>query len=470
MFRRFSTNFALLSIALDALLTATGLYLAATLRPAFNPLGFVQDLPKPIVIPGELYLVFPAVWVLVNMLFSVYDGRRNLRVVDEYGSLTLAAILAGVAEAGVLYLTYRDISRFLFLVFVGLTWLLMLSWRAVARAIFRLRWLGPAQSRQIIILGAGTIGQRLAEQVEHQTELGMQMMGFLDDNPVKNGDHPKILGTLDQAREVIQRLKVDDVVIALPLSAHQRLNQVVSELHDLPVKVWIIPDYFSMTLHRAAVEEFAGLPMLDLRAPALSEYQRMIKRAFDLVVVILSTPVVLPLMGIISLAVRLDSPGPVFYLARRVGENGRLFNMYKFRTMVVNAAAMNGQVGFTDSNGQRVHKVRNDPRVTRVGRILRRTSLDELPQIINVIKGSMSLVGPRPEMPELVEKYEPWQRKRFTVPQGITGWWQVNGRSDRPMHLHTQDDLFYVQHYSLWLDLQILARTAWSVLRGKGAF
>jgi len=470
MFRRFSTNFALSSIAIDALLAALGLFLAAWLRPAFNPLQAVSDLPEPVVIPPELYFIFPVVWILINLLFSVYDGRRNLRVVDEFGSLTLAALLSSVTMAGVLYLTYRDISRFLFLLFVALAFIMMLLWRAGARILFRLRWLGSVQQRRILILGAGSIGHKLAEHIASQRDLGMQVVGFLDDDPQKVNQQPDVLGTLDRARAVIQHQGVEDVVLALPPSAHARLSQVVSELHNLPVRVWVIPDYFSLTLHRASVEEFAGMPMLDLRAPALSEYQRMIKRAFDLAVVLFTLPFSLLLMGIISLAVALDSRGPIFYRARRVGENGRLFTMYKFRSMVDNASALQAKVGYTDTNGQHVHKVRNDPRVTRIGRLLRRTSLDELPQLFNVLAGNMSLVGPRPEMPDLVEKYQPWQRKRFTVPQGITGWWQVNGRSDRPMHLHTEDDLYYVQHYSLWLDVQILLRTVWSVLRGKGAF
>lgn len=470
MFRRFSTNFALVSIALDAAVTAVGLYLAVWLRPIFSPLEVVKDLSGPIELPTGLYFIFPLVWVLINLLFSVYDGRRNLRVADEYGSLTLAAILAAVTMAGVLYLTYRDISRFLFLIFVVLTWAMMLTWRGIVRALFRLQLLGPVKTRQILVIGAGEVGRRMGEKVKQRSDLGMQLAGYLDDDPMTNAPHPDVLGTLDEAREVIRRQNIDDIVMALPLSAHERLNKVVSELHDLPVRVWIIPDYFSLTLHRSAVEEFAGLPMLDLRAPALSEYQRMIKRAFDLTIVGLSLPLTVPLMGIIALAVKLDSPGPIFYLAKRAGENGRIFTMYKFRTMVVYADTMNGRFGYTDNSGQHVHKVRNDPRVTRVGVFLRRWSLDELPQLINVLTGNMSLVGPRPEMPELVEKYEPWQRKRFTVPQGITGWWQINGRSDRPMHLNTQDDLYYVQHYSLWFDLHILARTAWSVLRGKGAF
>ncbi len=160
----------------------------------------------------------------------------------------------------------------------------------------------------------------------------------------------------------------------------------------------------------------------------------------------------------------------MLFRQQRVGENGRLFTMYKFRSMVVNAEELQEQVNEVDEEGHIIHKKPNDPRVTRVGRFIRRYSLDELPQLFNVLKGDMSLVGPRPELPWLVEKYEPWQRKRFAVPQGITGWWQVNGRSDKPMHLHTEDDLFYIQNYSLWLDLLILWKTVWVVLRGKGAY
>jgi lipopolysaccharide/colanic/teichoic acid biosynthesis glycosyltransferase len=176
------------------------------------------------------------------------------------------------------------------------------------------------------------------------------------------------------------------------------------------------------------------------------------------------------LMGLIALAIRLDSPGPVFYRSRRIGENGRIFNMIKFRTMVQNAEQLLQQVSLKDEAGRPIYKRRDDPRVTRVGRILRRASLDEFPQLLNVLRGEMSLVGPRPEMPELVEKYDLWQRRRFSVPQGVTGWWQVNGRSDKPMHLHTEEDLYYVQNYSLWLDLHILMRTIWAVVRGKGAY
>jgi lipopolysaccharide/colanic/teichoic acid biosynthesis glycosyltransferase len=169
--------------------------------------------------------------------------------------------------------------------------------------------------------------------------------------------------------------------------------------------------------------------------------------------------------------IRLDSRGAAIFTQERVGENGRIFKMYKFRTMFDGAEKDRHYVEKLDHNGMILQdKTQPDPRVTRAGRILSKTSLDELPQLFNVLRGEMSLVGPRPEMPYLVEQYQPWQRRRFAVPQGMTGWWQINGRSDKPMHQNTQDDLYYVQNYSIWLDLLIIAKTIWVVLRRKGAY
>jgi exopolysaccharide biosynthesis polyprenyl glycosylphosphotransferase len=210
--------------------------------------------------------------------------------------------------------------------------------------------------------------------------------------------------------------------------------------------------------------------MLDLRAPALNDYQRMVKRSFDLVVTLLCMPVALFLMGAVALLIKIEDRGPVLFRQKRVGENGRIFEMYKFRSMHTEAENMSQLVERYDEQGHLIHKVPEDPRVTRVGRLLRKTSLDELPQIFNILKGEMSLVGPRPELPYLVRMYEPWQHKRFAVPQGMTGWWQVNGRSEKPMHLNTEDDLYYVQNYSILLDIQILLKTVLVVFRGKGAF
>jgi exopolysaccharide biosynthesis polyprenyl glycosylphosphotransferase len=225
-----------------------------------------------------------------------------------------------------------------------------------------------------------------------------------------------------------------------------------------------------LALYRTNIEDFAGIPMLDLRASAIDDYQRLIKRAFDIFFGLLILIPALPLMALSALMIFLEDGSPVLLRQKRVGENGRLFEVLKFRTMVKNAEELRSQVEKLDAAGNLIHKTKNDPRVTRVGRLLRRFSLDEFPQFFNILAGTMSLVGPRPELPYLVERYQPWQRKRFAVPPGLTGWWQVSGRSDKPMHLNTEDDLYYIQNYSIWLDLQIIVRTVWVVLIGRGAY
>ncbi len=473
MIRRFSINFAVFSMAVDFGLIAFNLWLAGRLRPILDSwvpfVSLVIDVNQPMLLPLGLYFIFPALWVLVMFFFSVYDGRKNFRIVDEWTSITLAAGLAGVSLAGLLYLTYRDTSRLLFITFVTTSYVSLLFWRIPARALYRRRKQRLGWVRRILIVGAGVVGLEIEERLRTYNSQ-VEVIGFVDDDPKKQAENERVLGSLDDVRALVRRKKISDVIIALPLRAHERMNQIIWDLFDLPVQVFIVPDYFQWTLHHAGMEELANIPMLNVRSPALSEEQRLIKRVFDLIVTFFLMIPALPLMGLIALAIWLDDGAPVLFKQQRVGENGRIFTVLKFRTMVKNAEALQDKVTRVDENGNLIHKRRDDPRVTRVGRVLRRLSLDELPQFFNVLRGDMSLVGPRPELPYLVEKYQPWQRKRFAVPQGITGWWQIHGRSDRPMHLHTEDDLYYIQHYSIWLDIQILIQTFWIVLRGKGAY
>lgn len=471
MFRRFSVDFAIFSIVLDAALVAAALVAAGAVRPLLSHLPFAQDILGPIPIPGAVLALASFGWVLAFLLASVYDAKRNLRAIDELGSITLGSLLASVLLAGALYLTYRGMSRVLFLVFALFAYLLTAGWRMIYRLAAGLGSVPVQPSRRVLIVGAGPVGKEMQGHVLRHERLGMGFVGFLDDDPSKHASEGKsILGSLADVRSAVTEQRVTDVVLALPARAYQQVNRLVAELHDLPVRVWVIPDYFHLALHRAVMEEFAGIPLLDLRAPALSDYQRMLKRMFDLALTVLTLPFALVIMGLISIVIRLDSPGPVIFRQQRVGENGRLFEMYKFRTMVENAEQLRPLVERVGENGVLIHKTANDPRVTKVGRFLRRTSLDELPQVFNVLRGEMSLVGPRPEVPYMVDKYELWQRKRFSVPQGMTGWWQINGRSDKLMHLHTEDDLYYVQNYSIWLDIVILLRTIGAAVSGRGAF
>ena len=471
MLRRFSPNFAVFSIFADLLIVPLMLRLVIYIRPWLNALPFIATIQEVTSLSVVIYIVFPVIWVSIFAIYSVYDGKRNIRIVDEFASLTQATLVAAVSMAGILYFTYRDVSRVLFIIFVLSTFLVMLLWRLVARLYFRTVREGLARPQRVLIAGAGQVGREMQSKLFEHKDLNLRFIGFLDDDTEKRRKEPSlILGSLADARTTIKNDQIDNLVIALPLRAYDRTNRLVNDLIDLPVKVWIIPDYFSIALHQAAVEDFAGIPMLDLRAPALDEYQRMLKRGFDLIMTILLLIPFLPVMILIGLLILIVDGWPVLFFQKRVGENGRLFNFIKFRTMQRDAEQLKKDVEFMDEEGNLIHKRPDDPRVTPLGRFLRRFSLDEFPQFFNVLGGNMSLVGPRPELPELVEKYQPWQRQRFAVPQGMTGWWQINGRSDKPMHLHTEDDLYYINHYSIWLDIEIGLRTIWIVLRGRGAY
>jgi exopolysaccharide biosynthesis polyprenyl glycosylphosphotransferase len=470
MLRRFSTNFAVFSIAFDLVVVALSLWGVNQLRPLLNVFPFTKPIPVPPPIPSLMYFTFPLIWVVIMLAFSVYDGRKNIRIVDEFANLTLGSLMSGITLAGILYLSYRDTSRVTFLVFIVTTYFLLILWRVVIRLFYRRRNEQGGLNTRVLIVGAGPVGRDIEARIKEQSHLDVVLSGFLDDDVQKREDHPEILGIPNDIRKIIQKDHVTDVVVALPTRAFEKVNSLVKELDDMPIKVWIVPDYFSLSLHHTEMHDFLGIPMLDLRAAALTEFQRMIKRIFDLLITTGILIFALPVMGIVAILIWLMDGKPILFTQQRVGENGKVFKIYKFRTMVRNAETLQKQVETLDIQGELIHKTKNDPRITSLGRFLRRLSLDELPQFFNVMRGNMSLVGPRPELPYLVELYQPWQRKRFSVPQGMTGWWQIHGRSDKPMHLHTEDDLYYIQNYSIWLDVQILMQTVWIILRGKGAY
>jgi len=469
MLRRFSTNFALFSMTLDGLAVLSSLWLAAFFRPALNALDWVLLIPSQVAIPTPLYALFPLIWILIYSALSIYDGRKFLRAMDEFSMLSLAMLIASISAAGILYLSYRDVSRALFIVFILLTYLTCLVWRILARIYFRAQRTAPGRARRVLVVGAGALGQKVKSQLLASQPPNLSFIGYVDDDFQVEDSEP-LLGKAGEIRDVLKRHEITDVIIALPHSAYHRMGDIVQRMEDLPVQVWVALGFFDLALYNTTIEDFEGIPMLDLRASAIDDYQRMMKRAFDVFFGTIALILALPLMAVSALMVFLEDGFPILYRPKRVGENGRLFEMLKFRTMVKNAEQIQSQVEKKDADGNLIHKSKDDPRVTKIGKFLRRFSLDELPQFINIVRGDMSLVGPRPEMPYLVEKYQPWQRKRFAVPPGLTGWWQVSGRSDKPMHLHTEDDLYYIQNYSIWLDIQILMRTVWVVLVGKGSY
>ncbi len=468
MLKRFGLRLVVWLCLADLVLTGFALRLSGVLR-LWLPLGTDIDLSE-VTLNFLIYLMILAIWMVIFQIFSVYDPKLTLRLIDELQQIIAAIFMSTLVFAGALYFSFRDISRLQAIYFFAIDLLLLVGLRLLLRLGFHLQGGRRYNARRVLVVGAGKVGQEVAAMIREYAWAGLQLVGYLDDDPRKRDNGLPVLGVLEDAPRLVKELEIDEVVVALPLRDHERLAAVTFALQQVPVNIRVVPDYFNLVFLRASVEDFGGMPLITLREPALTEFQGAVKRIFDLVVGTVLTIVGLPLMALIALAIKLDSPGPAIFKQQRVGEQGRLFLMFKFRSMVDGADEHRREVIERTADGTIIHKHPDDPRVTRVGRFVRAFSLDELPQLFNVLKGHMSLVGPRPEMPWLVEKYEDWQLKRFTVPQGITGWWQVNGRADKLMHMHTEEDLFYIKNYSLLLDLQILWRTIGAVLKRAGAY
>lgn len=465
MLRRFSISFAVFSMAIDYLIAIASMVAMTVLRPGLSSLSFVQPMSDIVWLPPVIYIVFPLLWVIIYSILSIYDGRRYLKVADELAGVTLGSIIATISMAGILYLSVRDVSRAFFLSFAIISFLLCVAWRLIARGIFRLRKTQSNQSRHILVAGERKISTQVLKNLSTNGSDMIFTIRHFNPNSTTG-----IYEWIVELKQTITQDNITDLVVAVSYDQMSTMTAIMPELDDQAVNIWVAMDFMDLSFSDTRVENFSGIPVLDLRAPALSEFDQLVKRIFDLVFGTIALIISSPIMLVVSLLILLFDGSPVFFHQQRVGENGRTFKMHKFRTMVRNAEKQQDAVGYDDEEGNHVYKVREDPRVSRLGRVLRRLSLDELPQLINVIKGEMSIVGPRPELPHLVKGYERWQRKRLTVPPGITGWWQVTGRADKAMHLHTEDDLYYVQNYSLWLDIRIIIRTLYVVLVGKGSY
>jgi exopolysaccharide biosynthesis polyprenyl glycosylphosphotransferase len=469
---RRGTGFAIFLCISDLALTAVALWMASVARVTL-PWG--ATLWRGVQLNVQVYVLVLLVWLSVFLLLSVYDPKKNLRLADELQMVLTAVPVSTLVFAGTLYLSYRDVPRLLFLYFFAIDLALLLCWRALLRGVLRASQRSRQPGTNVLIAGAGEVGRNVAATLQQRRWTGLEVVGFVDDDPQKQGKQfsgVAVLGSLADTTRLIEEKQIREIIFALPLRAHEEIANLVVGLQRLPVVVKIVPDFFDLAFFRAAitVDDLGGIPLLNLRASAIEGFPRAVKRAFDVLGATVLVVALSPLLLLTAILIKLDSKGPVIFRQLRIGENCQPFHMYKFRSMVADAEDKLKEVIAQTEDGQLIHKVRDDPRVTRVGRLLRRTSVDELPQLFNVLKGEMSLVGPRPELPFLVERYEAWQRKRFAVPPGMTGWWQITGRSDHPMHLHVEDDLFYIQNYSLLLDVQILWKTIGAVLGRRGAF
>jgi exopolysaccharide biosynthesis polyprenyl glycosylphosphotransferase len=299
------------------------------------------------------------------------------------------------------------------------------------------------------------------------------VVGFVDDHPRRGSTDIgrfRALGDTSNLPRIIQEEQVDEVLITLPWTYHRKILAIVDQCERERVRARIVPDLFQLSLSRVDVDNIGGVPVIGLREPTIGLWQRAFKRALDLTVALAGLILLSPLFLLIGLAITLDSPGPVLFAQARVGRGGREFTIYKFRSMRQGADEEKEALADLNEASGPIFKIRDDPRRTPVGRALRHWSLDELPQLYNVLRGEMSLVGPRPATPAEVAQYEDWHVKRLAVRPGITGLWQVSGRSELPFDEMVLLDIYYVENWSPALDAKILLRTVPIWLSGKGAY
>jgi exopolysaccharide biosynthesis polyprenyl glycosylphosphotransferase len=425
--------------------------------------------------PGTVYLTLPVYALVTGVWLALYprlvrlEAARRTPLATELGLVAFGVTTSTLCFASLLYLAkVENFSRVLFGYFYLLTLLFTFGARLGLRWLWHRRTATGESALRAMVVAAPDTAARLAAALATESGGEIRIAGYAGP-PGPPGSPPR-LGCAEECADLVRTHGIQAVYIALDASQRDLALCCVYDLQDLPVHVYVVPDFVDLFSARATLHLVGGIPLLGLRAPVLSAWDAALKRVFDVAVSSVLLVCLAPIMLLIALAIKLDSPGPIFFVQERIGENGRPFRMYKFRSMVANAEDRLEEVVDLDALPEPAFKLRHDPRVTRVGRFLRRTSLDELPQLWNVWRGEMSLVGPRPEEARIVARYSPWHRKRLAVKPGVTGPMQVNGRGDLSLDERVRLELHYIQHYSLWQDLCLLARTLPAVLSGRGSY
>jgi len=396
------------------------------------------------------------VWGIAFRTFDLYRPNRLGSRVSEWFDVAKASTLGALILVSIMTFAFRgyEYSRLVILIFLAQSIVAVSLARAALREALRFARRHGYNLRYAIVVGGGEPAAEVLRILNRRRDAGIFVLGLLSDKK-EVPENVRWLGGIEDVRTVLDRQQVDIVFIALPHADASRLTAVLSGIGDDPIAIHLVPDVFSLVPARGGIEEFEMVPFIHLRESRLYGLNRVLKRAFDLVFGGLGLAVAAPIMLAIAVGLKLTTPGPVLYHQERMGVDGRRFRMLKFRTMRVDAEAETGPVWARP----------DDPRRTALGVFLRRTSLDELPQLFNVLRGEMSLVGPRPERPSFVEEFRrrvPGYMLRHKVKAGITGWAQINGwRGNTSIEKRIECDLYYIERWSLGFDLKILLQTLW---------
>ena len=472
MLRRHNRLLVFLYVVADLLSAAAAFLLAYYIRfeSWFTTVVPVVPPQPPFV---QYLLSLPVIAALVPLAFQIqglYRLRRGRTRVDDFFAVlvgSILAVLAGVAislYARAYYPALREfhpISRAVWGLFLGMTVLFTYTSREVVRDLLLRRWRAGIGLKRVLIVGSGDLGRMVADRILDHSELGFKLVGFMDDQAVMSDTIGyrglPVLGPISDTPQVCQNEQVDDIYVALPLDQHLKMLGVVEFASRECINLHVVPDLLQFIALRARLEDLDGLPLISINDVPLRGFNSVVKRITDIalsagVIVVGAIPA-----AIVSMLIKRSSPGPVFYTQERMGLDGKAFKVYKFRSMPVDAENASGPVWARE----------DDPRATRVGRWLRRSDFDELPQFWNVLRGDMSIVGPRPERPFFVEQFKhriPSYMLRHKVKAGITGWAQVNGwRGNTSLEKRIEFDLYYIENWSLSLDFKIMWLT---VLRG----
>jgi exopolysaccharide biosynthesis polyprenyl glycosylphosphotransferase len=411
---------------------------------------------------------YAVVWVAILWLHGLYRPRARWSIRSEALAILRATIVLGLITGTVLFaFKLPDVSRLFLILLFPAQWALTLSTRFALRLAFeRLRARGY-NVRYVLVVGEGARGQAFATKLEGHRELGLSVLGFVDDEQLPLPAKWKHLGPVDMLESLLHAEVVDEVAICLPFSQWERVN-AIAHLCEEEGKIVRVPvDMLDRAFAAGRFEDLDGTPVYSLVSGPDRLVALVFKRAFDVAVSGLALVIGSPVLIGIALWIGLRDGSPILFHQVRTGLHGRKFAMLKFRTMSIDAELqLEGLMAKSEVAGQ-AFKMTDDPRVTRSGGFLRRTSLDELPQLWNVLRGDMSLVGPRPALPREVETYDLWHRRRLSMKPGITGLWQVSARRSANFDAWAQLDLRYIDRWSLWLDLKILARTLPAALNGR---